>query len=155
MAFPAALEALKYSHRAHGFFLLAIAIISTLFHSLQMDVMRDAREAYCSCCAGVRKRRINRNEEKPTDDKATQKTIRAPRRSRSEPDFENVVSMERNGDERTLKSSASVKTAVAERIQWVSSQKQSFHPIKRTGSPHSYQLKSSAFHQNTPGISKE
>ena len=71
MAFPAALEALKYSHRAHGFFLLAIAIISTLFHSLQMDVMRDAREAYCSCCAGVRKRRINRNEEKPTDDKAT------------------------------------------------------------------------------------
>ena len=59
--------------------------------------------------------------------------------------LENVVSMERNGDERTLKSSASVKTAVAERIQWVSSQKQSFHPIKRTGSPHSYQLKSSAF----------
>lgn len=155
MAFPAALEALKYSHRAHGFFLLAIAIISTLFHSLQMDVMRDAREAYCSCCAGVRKRRINRNEEKPADDKATTRTIpRAPRRSRSEPDFENVVSMERNGDERTLKSSASVKTAVAERIQWVSSQKQSFHPIKRTGSPHSYQLKSSAFHQNTPGIVK-
>jgi len=119
-AFPAALETLKYSHRAHGFSLLAIAIISTLFHSFQMDVMRDAREAYCSCCARLRKRR-SKNEKPKTP--VTRTIPRAPRRSRSEPDFANASVG--SGVEHAGVKSASVKAAVADRIQWAS-KKQSF-----------------------------
>ena len=119
-AFPAALETLKYSHRAHGFSILAIAIISTLFHSFQMDVMRDAREAYCSCCARLRKRR-SKNEKPKTP--VTRTIPRAPRRSRSEPDFANASVG--SGVEHAGVKSASVKAAVADRIQWAS-KKQSF-----------------------------